>query len=259
MIDRPLIQGVPDFWNRLDRSSYRFLGLDYDGTLAPFRLDRMAAKPLSGVKELIRKIKRETFVAVISGRPLSEVLELLGVSGVTIVGSHGFEVRDDSGSTKQYTPDQPAALALQEARKAAVEAGHGDRLEPKIASLGLHTRGMDRQAAGRLESSIEKHWTAIVKDAPLEVRRFNGGVEIRSCHRDKGVALAELLSAQPTGCFCAYLGDDDTDEDAFKALGTSGIGIKVGPPGDRTLAQGRLANPEQVRLFLAAWAESNLK
>ena len=98
------VQGVPDFWTRVEAASEVFLILDYDGTLAPFRVDRMKAVPLDGVLEAIMTIRDSgrTRMALVSGRPLSELLELTGDLGVTMVGSHGFEANITSIHDAQH-------------------------------------------------------------------------------------------------------------------------------------------------------------
>lgn len=66
------IANCPDFWERVSAAPARFLGLDYDGTLAPFHVDPMQARPLAGVLEILPALINHsaTSVAIISGRPL---------------------------------------------------------------------------------------------------------------------------------------------------------------------------------------------
>ena len=77
-----------DFWELFKQNRPRFLGLDYDGTLAPFHVDPLQARPLPGVVDLVRRLAADaqTRVAIISGRPVVEVMSLLGNPPVTIIG-----------------------------------------------------------------------------------------------------------------------------------------------------------------------------
>ena len=83
---------------------------------------------------------------------------------------------------------------------------------------------------------------------------FNRGVELRASGHDKGTALAELCSAMPPGTLPVYIGDDATDEDAFRYLRPLGIGIKVGMEND-TAAVGRVPNPASVLRLLRGWSQ----
>lgn len=247
---------APDFWDRLAAASSRFLGLDYDGTLAPFHVDPLQARPLPRVVELLEAILRDplTTLAIVSGRPAAEVLTLLGNLPATIIGSHGFEVRqegNDGWDVRKPTPDQQAGLA--KAKKAAIECGYEHKLEQKIASLALHTRGLPVDRALSMEAEALAQWEPIAGLHQLECRRFNGGVEVRCRGWHKGSALTALLQRQAEGVFAVYVGDDETDEDAFRAVQPKGVGIRVGPPSPSTAARGLLEDCRAVREFLETW------
>ncbi|MGH9174121.1 MAG: trehalose-phosphatase, partial [Vicinamibacterales bacterium] len=78
-------------------------------------------------------------------------------------------------------------------------------------------------------------------------------LELRAAGRTKGTAIEELLATGPDDTLPIYVGDDDTDEDAFEVLAGRGIGIKVGPPDAVTKANGRVADCEAVRQLLIDW------
>lgn len=246
------------FWSDLRAAPSCFCGLDYDGTLAPFQVDRMAAVPLDGVIGLLRRLQGSgaARLAVISGRGAQEVASLLGGLELTIVGSHGYEV---------LTPGQPIRLVpLRPEQRQGLERALGvaDQLqlmasiEQKAASLALHTRGQPAGRARRLESQVREAWSAGAEAAGLECREFNGGVELRATGVDKGTALAELLQTQPPGSAMVYLGDDQTDEDAFRVIQErGGTGIRVGAPDHPTAARRRLPDCDAVLRFLELWSE----
>lgn len=263
----PAVVGVPDFWERLRGAPRRFLGLDYDGTLAPFCEDRMRATPLPGVRELLARLRdaSHTTVVVVSGRLADEVADLLAVPGLRIVGSHGFEMRHPDGRSDVAALSGAQARGLSVARERALAAGLGERLETKVASVALHTRGLPAVVARQQEEDVSRLWADLGDDRKdgrgagghgLERLRFDGGVELRATGRDKGVALAELLAEQSPETFCVYVGDDTTDEDAFRVLGGRGVGVRVGRREVATAAAGRLEDCAAVKRFLEAWAES---
>lgn len=250
------IENVPNFWDLLRAEQLRFLGLDYDGTLAPFHVDPMQAKPFPGVLDLLHVLVEDptTTLVIISGRPAREVSLLLENIPVTIVGSHGFELwhpSDDTPVVIQPLAEQKAGLDL--AKVAALQKGYGEKLEYKVASIAMHTRGISAQTASAMEENIFAAWTKIAIAHDLECRRFNGGVEVRCAGRHKGDALSALLQRHPQEIFTVYVGDDDTDEDAFKAIYETGIGIKVGSPSSTTAAKGFLKDCEAVKIFLETW------
>lgn len=254
---RAEVVNIPDFWFCLGNSQTRLLALDYDGTLAPFRVEPMKAFPLPGIQDLLAAINEtgDTRLAIISGRPLQELMVLLGNLDITMFGSHGFETRGTEGDIiiENPTPDQ--MTGLEEASEIAMQMGLANKLELKIASVAFHTRGMDPDRALHQERQLIHGWSALTSPYALECRRFNGGVEIRALGINKGDSILALVGEQPRGSFNVYVGDDDTDEDAFRKLsqGNLGYGIRVGDPAVPSAAAGFLADCEGVKSFLEMW------
>ena len=261
------IDGIEAFWDRVRSSRRRSLALDYDGTLAPFRVDRMAAVPLAEVIPLLGKIRdeTETRLALVSGRPLSELLQLVGDLRIAMIGSHGFERREPDGTLQVATLREEQSQRLSMAEQEVQRRGLASRWERKVASVAVHTRGLPTDEAAALERDLSATWRADADEWGMECRAFNGGIELRALGADKGTALTSWLDhldqldgGVASGEHLAvYVGDDDTDEDAFRALqDRGGLGIKVGPSAARTAARGRLADCEAVRDFLASWLEA---
>lgn len=248
---------IPDFWLRMRSLPRKFLALDYDGTLAPFHVDPLQAYPLTGIIDALHAIHRlpDTTLLVVSGRPVAEVLELLGDLGIAVIGSHGFELKRPDGRLLVRKPNPLQATGLSLARALAGRQGPAEKLEIKVASVALHTRGMAEDCAAELEARIFAAWSELSGSHQLECRRFNGGVELRCTGRDKGDALYDFLEDQGQPTFCVYVGDDETDEDAFRMLRSRvlGIGIKVGDAAAATAAHGYLQDCGAVRSFLETW------
>ncbi|HKQ61861.1 MAG TPA: trehalose-6-phosphate synthase, partial [Candidatus Polarisedimenticolaceae bacterium] len=123
----------------------------------------------------------------------------------------------------------------------------------KRSCLTLHTRGMPPAQAAEAVRVCEQVWRR--EAATARVVPVDGGIELRLLGRDKGTAVRELIDRAPTGTFPVYLGDDATDEDAFRALLQDGFGIRVGPRLRPSLARGRLGSWEAVPAFLQHWLE----
>ena len=245
----------PSFWRRARQAPHRFLALDYDGTLAPFQTERMSALPSAGTIPLLDDIAAmpRTALAILSGRPIAELAVLLGERNGIFSGSHGWEFRFPDGSSHVHQPDVRQKNFLDAAAARLAEIGLGQYVERKTASLAFHTRAVPEPEAQQLAARADSILTPMIAGARIERRPFNGGVEYRCADRNKGTAFAELLVRQPRGSFPVYIGDDDTDEDVFRALFDVGAGIKVGAENSESAAALRLADCQAVVEFLTEW------
>jgi trehalose-phosphatase len=230
--------------------------LDYDGTLAPFQVDRFAAFPLPGVVDALHAINTlpDTRLALISGRPVAEVERFVGASSFIIAGTHGFELYLPGMGLQQHALDASLNDVLDTAAEEATLVVGPNWTERKVATVAAHTRQLSPEEAELALETLAERWVTLT--TPLtEVRRFNGGLEMRVRGRDKGSVVRELLALGPEDAFAVYIGDDETDEDAFRALPADGIGIRVGAAGVASAARGRLASCETVRELLWDWAQ----
>jgi trehalose-phosphatase len=256
---RPEVRGLPRFWDDVAAASNRCLVLDYDGTLVEFHVDRMEARPSPGVIDLLIQIRdrTDTYLAMMTGRPVSELLTLMGDLLLPISGSQGTEFRYPDGTCHTHLPSDTQEERLRRAEDEARRLTSEGRIERKIASVGLHTRGVAPDVARREEEAVCRAWSADAADYHLECREFKGGVELRLLDIDKGTALGTLLTNRPDDSLCVYVGDDLTDEDAFRVLldcgPECGYGIKVGDAGEPTCARGRIPDPAAVKEFLETW------
>jgi trehalose 6-phosphate phosphatase len=117
----------------------------------------------------------------------------------------------------------------------------------------MHWRGM---AAGKAESAatlIRELWKPFANASLLRLLEFDQGVELRIARPDKGDAVATLVEEMGIQAQIAYLGDDFTDEDAFRALNGRGLTVLVRPEYRQTLAQAWLRPPEELTAFLENW------
>lgn len=256
VVEPPLIGGVNDFWDRLVDAPSVVLFLDFDGTLAPFHTDRMQAYPLPGSMDAIQAINTQpgTRVAIVSGRPISEIMTLIGEPGIVISGAHGYEYRTPDGGYQVIALPAEQRLLLDSALDIALSIFPAERVERKAASVAAHVRGLHATAAADMVTRLEKRWRTLGESDLVEFRPFNGGLELRAKGRTKGTVINEILNASPANILPIYVGDDDTDEDAFGVLADRGIGIKVGPANAVTLAIGHLDSCEAVRDMLTYWA-----
>jgi len=246
------------FFSRLRVAARRILMLDYDGTLAPFTPDRLRAFPYPGVRELLQDILslRNTRVAVISGRAVDEVSRLLNLSPKPeIWGSHGWEHLTTEGVYSLWPLDGPVENRLLEGKRRLDELGLADRREDKPASVAVHWRGASSEEAGAIREQAMAAWQPLTLGSSLEIHPFDGGLELRVQGRHKGFAVDAILSDEQTETVAAYLGDDLTDEDAFRALSGRGLRVLVRTDYRATEADVWLRPPRELLEFLENWRD----
>lgn len=250
--------GLPEqVWARIARHSHRLLMLDFDGTLAPFVSERMRARlPAESLRALDRIVAsaREP-MAVISGRPLRELIALLPDLPLHLVGEHGWEQRMSNGVTWVHQPGANARWRLATAAHLARLAGCGRWIERKRASVVLHERGIETPADLRKISRVARAWRLLETGGGLHLDRTDGGFELRAIARGKHTAALGLLRQSPPGTLPVFIGDDVSDEDAFRVLRPLGITIHVGTVERTTAAEWSLASPHEVAEFLTRWTE----
>lgn len=252
----PELAGVPDrLWERVASASHRILFLDYDGTLASFHVDRDKARAGQEILGRVRDIAStpDTSVAIVSGRPLADLTHHLGPMPIILVGEHGWEVLQPGGRIEQY-PLSPEHLAgLESAFQAAQREEWRARIERKRAALVLHTRGLPGEEEQKLLHAADLAWGDLARGSGMRLDRIDGGIELRAAGRDKGSAVRDITAVCPSGAFAVYVGDDATDEDAFREVEAHGFGILVGSAARVSRATGRLPTTQAVGWFLERW------
>jgi trehalose 6-phosphate phosphatase len=251
------LAGVPRrLWRLVSLARHRLLMLDYDGTLAPFHVNRELARPLPHALELVGAIAAEpdTSVAVVSGRPLSEMERLLGPLPVTLVGEHGWEMRLTDGSILRHPVSAALAERLDLAERTARDKGMGGLLERKRTGLVFHTRGVvGGELPRELEDQARALWQTVADGGQFSLQRIDGGIELRMCGRNKGTVALSLVSQSPEGTLSVFVGDDVTDEDAFAVVQGFGFGVRVGGSDRPTVAAAHLPTCDSVAEFLEEW------
>jgi trehalose-phosphatase len=232
------------------------LMLDYDGTLAPFHVDRFRATPYPGVEDrlgILSALARVRLVLV-SGRSARELRYLLRPgTRAEIWGSHGREWLGSDGSYELFPLDPVQQAALEQVGRKMSALGWANTLEGKPSSLAVHWRSCDPATQEQIRSSMESAFAELGEINGLRLLPFDGGLELRSTDRTKGTAVAEILAREPAALPAAYLGDDLTDEDAFAAMGDRGYSILVRTEVRKSAARFWLRPPEELLQFLDEW------
>jgi trehalose-phosphatase len=235
------------------------IGLDYDGTMAEIAPRPELACPTLELLQILARLVAcpDYVVVVVSGRPLQEIQQLLPVPGLNFLGSHGAEgfIGDTFCSfTEQdvYLLDY-GELTRQLTMRLADLSGWW--LETKPLGLALHYRQAGSEAEAHILNTLEPWLTGIKRQGGFQVLYGRKVLEFLSCTVSKGLAFARILLYP---CFAEvyplYCGDDVTDESVFHMLQGRGLTVKVGTTGEGTQADYFLADPVEVRRFLALLA-----
>jgi trehalose 6-phosphate phosphatase len=250
---------VDGFFTDLSRASQSLLMLDYDGTLAPFTTEREQAYPYPGVRERLNQLlgSSRTRLVIVSGRPTEDLEALLGLERTPeMFGQHGAERRMPDGSVHTVRLRETTKKGLAEIDAWAKDNHLLDCLETKVISRSFHWRGLPAERVEDLKARVLDRWEGNVAPYGIEVHKFDGGLEFKASGIDKGHAVNALFRDVERSAVAAYLGDDRTDEDAFRALGDRGLTVLVRPDRRETVADLWLRPPEELLAFLDRWIES---
>lgn len=247
---------LSDFMERLRAASQSALLLDYDGTLAPFQTDRTRAFPYPGVVDILERIIRrgKTKVVMITGRPLHELQALFSpLESVEAWGAHGLEHKLADGTYQQAVVVPEASAILLQAEKWLDSAGLGSLIEKKPGGIAVHWRGLSTDEVEKVQACLRREWLAFAQLPGLKLVNFEGGVELRVAHPNKGDAITSILQDLDPQSEVAFLGDDLTDEDAFRTLASRGLSVLVRPDYRETKAKVWLKPPDELIAFLEQW------
>ena len=238
--------------------------LDIDGTLAPIAPRPDQAKvPTETCKALEDLIEiPDAHVAIVTGRSVQDGRRIVPLAGLGVIGNHGFEVLGESGEVIS----EPAALSyLDVMRSAAKQLADlpneitGVVLEDKHWTLSVHYRLAARPDIPRITDTI----AGLAKELGLTMTRGKEVLELRPpLEVNKGTAAVIWVKrlGMSGAASVVYIGDDRTDEDAFRELRAAfpkAVTIRVGDPdhGETTSAEFRLETTQEVKDFLVALAE----
>jgi alpha,alpha-trehalase len=258
--DLPSALDCLDEIDALARKKRLVVFLDYDGTLTPIVARPEDAVLSEEMRGAIKALAARCTVAVISGRGLADVRSLVAIDNIFYAGSHGFEIAGPKGWRTDYEQEAnflPVLDQVQNELQAGLAEIDGARVERKKFSIAAHYRnvrpGDELLVKSVVDDLLSRH----------ERLRASPGKKVLDIQPDidwnKGKALLWLLEALGIDS-CAtlplYIGDDTTDEDAFRVIHDRGIAIIVRDEPRRSIAQYALNSTDEVRTFIEALASS---
>lgn len=237
------------------------LMLDVDGTLAPIASRPEEAAVPAETRRVIAALAARgpaVKVALVSGRVASDARRMVGVANLWVVGNHGAETIGPDGEAivdSRVLPFRQAIAAAARQLTAKAAPVPGVLVENKVWSLAVHWRQADQGIVARLRALVDE----VAQRHGLTVRDGKSVYELRppvNVHKGTAVlALAQSLGALAPGASLMYVGDDVTDEDAFRILRAQLPHAVTAHVGDGpTAAEYSLPNPEAVRELLASLA-----
>ncbi|XP_078180372.1 putative trehalose-phosphate phosphatase 6 [Carex rostrata] len=240
--------------------------LDYDGTLSPIVDDPDSAFMSDTMRKAVRSVARYFPTAIVSGRCRDKVYNFVRLAELYYAGSHGMDIKGPAKGHKytkakakavhfqpasEFLPmiDQVYKLLMEKTKQIA-----GAKVENNRFCVSVHYRCVDEKSWGALAEIVG----SVMKGYPkLRLSQGRKVFEIRPTIKwDKGKALEFLLEslgfADCNNVLPVYIGDDRTDEDAFKVLRErgQGIGILVSKCPKETNASYSLQEPAEVMDFL---------
>jgi trehalose 6-phosphate phosphatase len=254
--DRATTTALEAFLQQIRAAPSSVLLLDYDGTLAPFHVDRSHAYPYPGAVSILERIVRSgrTKVIIISGRPIFELRTLLApMNNLEMWGTHGLERQLSDGSYSCVRINEEDAVSLAKAQEWIVAAGLLSRTEIKLGGLAIHWRGLPPADARSVQVLTQDSWTELAERSGLKLLHFEAGLELRVSHPDKGDAVRSILADLEPRVPIAYLGDDLTDEDAFRVLRGHGLTVLVRTDYRKTIADAWIRPPQDLIDLLEGW------
>ncbi|KAJ1268380.1 hypothetical protein BS78_07G130400 [Paspalum vaginatum] len=246
--------------------------LDYDGTLSPIVDDPDAAYMSDTMRRAVRSVAKHFPTAIVSGRCRDKVFEFVKLAELYYAGSHGMDIKGPAKGSRHtkaakakgvlFQPASQFLPMIEQVHQALMEKTKcipGAKVENNKFCVSVHFRCVDEKSWSTLADLVK----SVLADYPkLKLTQGRMVFEVRPTIKwDKGKALEFLLESlgfsDCTDVLPVYIGDDRTDEDAFKVLRKrgQGVGILVSKHPKDTSASYSLQEPAEVMEFLLRLVE----
>ncbi len=209
------------------------LFLDYDGTLVPIQQNPAKCILSDSIKKQLQLLAHSNrcYLAILSGRSLPDIKKRVGIRKIYYGGNHGLDI---SGPDVRYTHPKaqlakPVVKNVKHLLKKDTEHIKGAWLEDKKFTLSLHFRSVDKKEVLSVKKAFYKVVAQFFENGSLSIIKGKKVLElVPDLSWNKGVATLWILKQLKDKCLPIYIGDDRTDETAFRELFKRGITIRIG-------------------------------
>jgi alpha,alpha-trehalose-phosphate synthase [UDP-forming]/trehalose-phosphatase len=206
-----------------------FLFLDYDGTLTPIVESPDRAIISEDMRSLIMRLKETIPVAIVTGRSLNNIMDIFKIEDMIYAGNHGAEIWDGKKlvTGQQLTESKQVLTKIISELKNALSHIKGVIVEDKGITASIHFRMVANEDLCRMYNIF---WS--IADSYRGIFRVTTGKKVLEIRPrgiwNKGDSVRWIWENFGKDKIPVYIGDDITDEDAFKVIKGKGIGIAVG-------------------------------
>ena len=262
-----LLSTWPAVSRQVEAARHILLLADYDGTLTPIvERPELAALP-PGRRRLLRALTESgcCILGIISGRALGDLQQKVGIEGIVYAGNHGLEIEGPGLRLIHPVAQEvrPVLRAIFQLLRHSLHTITGAFVEDKGLTLSVHYRMVEKEKADEVQRTVERVVGGPQKLGMVRVTAGKKVFEVRpEAAWDKGKAVRLLMrrygkGGRRSGLLPIYIGDDLTDEDAFRVIEKYGEGISVfvGESEQESAARYYLKSPDEVETFLSRLLE----
>ena len=263
-----LLSVWPQINRQLEAARHIYLFADCDGTLAPIvPKPNLAVIPLK-TRKLLKQLSRESKItlSVISGRAIADLRNLVRINGIIYAGNHGMEIAGP-GIKYLYPVSHETLQLFPEVLKTldkALSGIPGVIIENKGLTLSVHYRMVARNRVAEVKDIFHRSVNELNAADRMKITTGKEVLEVRPAvnwHKGKAVQLLmkrDRNYGKPGALLPVYLGDDSTDEDAFRQTQryNRGMAVFVGEKRQTSKAKYYLNSTVEVALFLERLLET---
>lgn len=243
---------------KIDRNNL-FIFLDFDGTLTPVVSTPEKAILPKAAKKLLKRISENPKIrlAFISGRSLEDIKSKIGIKNAIYSGNHGLQLGGPKIKFEPLVPPRYQMIVerIKNELGQKISRVKGAFVEDKGLTLSLHYRLAKKKDISVLKKIFQETVILYLARNKIKVKSGKMVLEVRPpVEWDKGKVVLWLLArnlfaSKDKGILPIYMGDDVTDEDAFRAMKNRGLTVFVGKP-KKSHAQYYLKDHNEVQDFL---------
>jgi trehalose 6-phosphate phosphatase len=266
-----LLAAWPKIWDLIQGAHHILFLSDFDGTLAPIVERPEQALLAEPTRDMLRTLtsQRRFTVGIVSGRALTDLKAKVNLQGIIYAGNHGFEIEGPGLSfiNPIVREIKPFFRILRQILVLTLGTIKGVLVEDKGMTISVHYRQVEEENIKDVETLVTRAVNGPASHGLFKVTAGNKVYEVRpAVDWEKGKAIQLLMKrygkgGRNSGLLPIYLGDDQTDEDAFRTIERYGPGlsVRIGSPSPTSAARYFLNSPAEVNCFLRQLVDHSVR